>query len=365
MSKNKMKDGIILGASGGAGGIVGYFGASYLNTQGVSGIDWIYILIAFAAGLYIQLILHEAGHLICGLISGYKFVSFRVASFILYKKQGKIHLGRYSIAGTGGQCLMVPPNMKDGKLPYCLYNFGGAIMNLIVSIIVTILFVCCNFGVFGSAICISMIAFGVIFAVTNGVPMRLSGIDNDGYNAISLGKNPEALRAFWLQLKINEMLTGGMRLKDMPADWFQKPSEEDMKNSMVAAVESMRCNRLVDMMSFDEANKAIEEVVNGENSMVGIQKMLLKVDQVFCEIVGERREEILEQMKDKELVNFMKSMKNYPSVIRTQYAYALLIEKDEQKAQKLKTQFEKVMKKHPYQGEVESEWELINYCEKN
>ena len=99
--------------------------------------------------------------------------------------------------------------------------------------------------------------------------------------------------------------------------------------------------------------------------MVGIQKMLLKVDQVFCEIVGERREEILEQMKDKELVNFMKSMKNYPSVIRTQYAYALLIEKDEQKAQKLKTQFEKVMKKHPYQGEVESEWELINYCEKN
>ena len=35
--------------------------------------------------------------------------------------------------------------------------------------------------------------------------------------------------------------------------------------------------------------------------MVGIQKMLLQIDQIFCEIFCERREEVLNRMKEKEL----------------------------------------------------------------
>ena len=365
MDKSKKKEWIILGISGAAGGIVGYFGAAYLEKLGIGGLDWIFIFLGTILTLYAQIILHEVGHLICGLISGYKFVSFRVGSFILYKKQGKIHLGRYSIAGTAGQCLMTPPNLKEGKIPYQLYNFGGAIMNLAVAGIATILFALCNFGVFGGTICITLIMWGVLLLITNGIPMRLGGIDNDGYNALCLGENPEALRAFWIQLKVNEMLTGGMRLKDMPEDWFQQPDEEGMQNNMIAAIEAMRCNRLLDKMSFDEANRAIGEVVNYKNGMVGIQKMLLKADQIFCEILGERREEILNKMQDRELVNFMKSMKTYPGVIRTQYAYALLIKQDEKKAEQYKKQFEKIMEKHPHEGEVESEWELIKHCEQN
>ena len=87
------------------------------------------------AGMYAaiaaQLILHEAGHLAFGLMTGYRFCSFRVFSLIWVKIGGRIRLRRLSIAGTGGQCLMAPPEMKNGKIPVTLYNLGGSIMNLL------------------------------------------------------------------------------------------------------------------------------------------------------------------------------------------------------------------------------------------
>ena len=69
------------------------------------------------AGMYVALffhiIIHEAGHLVFGLMTGYKFCSFRVASFMWLKENGKLKLKRLSVAGTGGQCLMSPPDIKE------------------------------------------------------------------------------------------------------------------------------------------------------------------------------------------------------------------------------------------------------------
>ena len=348
---------------GGIGGLFGYYGGDYLETLGVSRLESVLIFIGALLICYVQIIMHEVGHLIFGLISGYKFVSFRIGSVILYKRQGKLHLGKYSIAGTGGQCLMLPPEMEDGKIPYKLYNLGGSLMNLILVAISVVLFFVANPNVVVGALYVVNAVLGLLFAVMNGIPMRLGGLDNDGYNVLSLGKKPEAMRAFWLQLKVNEMLTEGVRPKNMPDEWFEKPSEEDMRNSMIATIAAMRCNCLLDKMDFAQASQEIEDIVNGDNKMVGVQKMLLQVDAIFCEIFGERREEVLNQMKDKTLKSFMKSMKAYPSVVRTQYAYALLIEQNEKKAAKYRKKFAKIMKRHPSQCETESEWEFIKCCE--
>ncbi len=39
---------------------------------------------------FLQIIIHEAGHLVCGLASGYRFVSFRILSFTLIREDGKL-----------------------------------------------------------------------------------------------------------------------------------------------------------------------------------------------------------------------------------------------------------------------------------
>ena len=55
----------------------------------------------------------------------------------------------------------------------------------------------------------------------------------------------------------------------------------------------------------------------------------------------------------------MKSMRRYPSVLRTEYALALLLEKNTARAEGIRAEFEKAAKSYPYPQETESERELI------
>ena len=91
------------------------------------------MMLLLAAAYFIQMVIHEAGHLVFGLFTGYKFLSFRIGSLMLIKDGEKFSFRRFSIAGTGGQCLMAPPDMTDGRFPFVLYNLGGVIMNLIAT----------------------------------------------------------------------------------------------------------------------------------------------------------------------------------------------------------------------------------------
>ena len=76
---------------------------------------------AFLLALLAQITLHEGGHLVCGLLSGYRFCSFRVGSLMWMRTEdGHLRLRRLRLAGTGGQCLRAPPDMVGGRLPVTL-----------------------------------------------------------------------------------------------------------------------------------------------------------------------------------------------------------------------------------------------------
>lgn len=76
-------------------------------------------------------ILHEGGHLVCGLMSGYRFISFRIFSFTFIRLHGHLTVRRFSIAGTGGQCLLCPPDRPVDEIPTGWYNMGGVLANIV------------------------------------------------------------------------------------------------------------------------------------------------------------------------------------------------------------------------------------------
>lgn len=59
-----------------------------------------------------QVIVHEGGHLLFGLLCGYRFLSFRIGSLMLIKTGEGFRIRRFTLKGTGGQCLMIPPERK-------------------------------------------------------------------------------------------------------------------------------------------------------------------------------------------------------------------------------------------------------------
>lgn len=321
------------------------------------------LFIGMYLGIFLQLTIHEAGHLVFGLKSGYQFSSFRIGSLMWLKENDKIVSRKLSLAGTGGQCLMMPPQMQDGKIPVTLYNLGGCIMNLVASLVFLIIYLLIPKGTVISLFCLMMVLIGVPIALMNGIPLRLGTVDNDGYNALSLGKNPDAMRAFWLQLKVNEQIARGIRLKDMPDEWFAVPDDEAMRNSMVATQGVFAANRLMDQQRFAEADRLIAHLLEIDSGIVGLHRNLMICDRMYCELIRDNRKEILEEMLTKEQIKFMKAMKRFPSVVRTEYVYALLALKDTAKANDARDLFEKVAKTYPYPSDVQSERELIGIAD--
>ena len=320
------------------------------------------LLIIYVA-LFVNIIIHEAGHLIFGLLSGYTFTSFRILSFMWIKEDGKMKLRRFSIPGTAGQCLMAPPDLMDGNFPVVLYNLGGSLMNIIAALLFLGLFFVFADIPFLSTTALSFSLLGFISAIMNGIPMQMGSVNNDGYNAFLLVRNPEAMRSFWVQLKVNEQIAKGIRLKDMPDEWFDVPSDEAMQNGMVTVTGVLACNRLMDAQQFEEADTLMEHILNIDSGMVDLHRSLIICDRMYVELITANRKEILDTMLTRKQKKFMKQMKSFLPVLRTEYVYVLLCEKDHGSAEKIRIRFEKCAKTYPYPNEVQSERELIEITE--
>ena len=313
--------------------------------------------------IFLQIIIHETGHLIAGLLTGYTFSSFRFGNLMLVKDNETIKFRKLSLAGTGGQCLMNPPEMVDGKIPFVFYNLGGSLMNLFTIPICAALFLFFSKVPFISLFLLMMCIVGFGYALMNGIPMKFGTINNDGYNAKDLGKSPEALKSFLVQMKAMAQTSRGVRLKDMPSEWFYLPDENGMKNSMTAVMAVFYANRLMDEQEFTDAAVLVDKLLSTESSIVGLHRNLLICDRMYCELINEKNSEVIDKLYSKEQMKFMKQMRKFPTVIRAEYAYALLYENDTDKAAQIKELFEKCAKTHPYVSDIESERELLEIAD--
>jgi hypothetical protein len=322
------------------------------------------LMLSVYAVMLLQIIIHEGGHLVFGLATGYKFSSFRILSWMFVKEEGKLRIRRLSLAGTGGQCLMAPPDLKDGTIPFLLYNFGGAIMNLCSCLLFGGLSFLFPPDSFFNFFLLVLVLVGAGFAFMNAFPLRLGQVDNDGANALSLLKSREAVRAFWIQMKANEQISRGVRLSDMPEEWFVLPEKEAMNNGITAYIGVLACSRLMDQKRFEEADAMMESLISGGEGIAGLHRGLMICDRIFLEVTGKNRPEALESLLTKEQKKFMKAMKTFPSVLRTEYALALLADKDKEKAEKVRKEFDRYAARYPYPSEIEAEREYMKLAEK-
>lgn len=280
------------------------------------------------------------------------------------KIDGKIKFKRFSLAGTGGQCLMSAPDFIDGKIPYILYNLGGSMANIIVSSISFFLYIQAQNIPYLSQLLMTISVIGLILAVMNAIPMQLGGIDNDGCNTMSIRKNPGEMLAFWKQLKINSLSTSGERLKNMPEELFVLPEISDMNNSMCSSVAVFAFNRAMDEMDFKKGEQIGNYILQHSEELVSIYRNILAAEMIYCELIGENRESKIKEAYTKEFKKFLKLMASTPSIIRMQYAYELLLNKDSAAADSYLAKFESIAEKHPYSAEVEGERELIAHTKK-
>ncbi|MBQ9759805.1 MAG: M50 family metallopeptidase [Clostridia bacterium] len=322
-------------------------------------LSYILIICLIGVAYFLQVILHELGHMVLGLVSGYRFSSFRIGRTMLIKKDGKMQWKRFSLAGTGGQCLMIPPDWEGKRPKTVMFLLGGCLFNLVFGA----LFLCLAYifyDVFWAMLFFGACGvIGVLSFLLNGIPLRTDLIVNDGYNALAMRRDPETARELCIHLVMNAKSVEGVRLCEMPAEWFAEPTEAQMKNAVFAERAVFACNRLMDERRFEDAAVRIRSLLDSDAAVVGVHRKLLLCDLLFCELVGARRAEVLGELYTREQYNFMRLMKEYPAVIRTEYAYAVLYQHDGSKARMLLDAFEKCAKTYPNEGDILTEREII------
>lgn len=311
-------------------------------------------VLAFFALMMILVPLHEAGHLVCGLLSGYKFVSFRIFNLTMIKIDGKMRVKRYGIAGTGGQCLLTPPELPLEKIPVGWYNFGGVLANIIAVLLAVPLLYMVKHPIAGEITVILMVA-DVFMILVNGVPMKVGGASNDAYNVMALRKNLVSKRAFVESLRANAMLQNGIRPKDMPEEWFVVPSGINYKNPLEVSIPIMAASRLIDELRFAEALQQYESLYERKQEMLGLYVKEIACELVFLRLVAGNingAKDLLDENLKKYIHTYSKMMS---SKERIRCIISLLRDNNRRKAEEIYTNLCARKDEYLLQGEVKSD----------
>lgn len=314
-----------------------------------------FLLLSF----FLQIILHEGGHLVCGLATGYKFVSFRIFNLTFIRLNGKFRLKRFGLAGTGGQCLLTPPDKPLQDIPTVLYNLGGVLANLLTAVIAIILLL--TIDDMPRLLDIFLIIFstvGILIGLMNGIPMKLGGIGNDADNMRLLLNDNRTKQALVTQLRVNALVQEGVRLKDMPEEWFHQ-EETDYRNALQATVIIMLASRLLDMEEWETAYNELDEVIAHKKELIGLLVMEVECELLFTALVTGRKQRA-EALYTKELENYIRKYKKVVSSKQRQLcALALYREKDATKAKEIYETVRRRKEEYLMQGEVKSDIALM------
>lgn len=322
------------------------------------------MLLVFFIGFFLHIIIHEGGHLVFGLLSGYEFVSFRVLSFIIIKDNSGYKFKRYNIPGTGGQCLMMPPEKTNGSFPFIIYNLGGALLNTIVSLVTIWMASFLKDFILLHGILIIISGAGLFAAITNALPLKVGGMSNDGHNIITMLRDENSKESFYLQLRVNGLQSKGIRLKDMPYEQFKLKKDIDYKKPLNFSRIFINHNYYLDSMNFKEAQAALDFGRKYVHSTIGIYQMEMASELLFLELIGDCDDLKIEELYNKNLKKYIKDSKFMINKKRIMMAYEIFYKKDKEKARKYFQELKELAINYPIKAEADMELMIGEYLNK-
>lgn len=327
-----------------------------LKAAGIAGM----IIVSMILSFFLQVILHEGGHLVCGLATGYRFVSFRILSLTIIRQNGKLCVKRFSVAGTEGQCLLAPPDKPLQEIPCVLYNLGGVLANLLMAAIAIFALIAVDGMPYPLKIFLGVFAFaGIILGLMNGIPMKIGGIGNDADNMRLLLKDKKSKQAMVTQLQVNALVQNGVRPKDMPEEWFRQEGETDYRNALQTTIRLMYIGRLQDREEWETAYHELEEMMSHKDEIIGLFAKEIECELLCTALVTGRTERAEEIYTDK-LAAYIRQYKNVmSSKQRILCILALYREKDAARAKEIYTAVCLKKDKYLMQGEVNSDIALM------
>lgn len=321
---------------------------------------FLHLFLAMVLAVIVQIAVHEAGHLVGGLMSGYRFVSYRVGSFALIRRDGKFMFKRFGIAGTGGQCLMLPPDRPIEQIRTMPYDLGGVVANLLLSVLCVIVLLCVDLDFSYAVYPVMMAIAGFGFAALNGIPININGMPNDGMQAVMLRKDMVTKRVLFTLLKAYALVQDGMRPRDLPTEWFDYEFDSENVNPLVVNILAMKVGVLLDRMEWEEARELCAALLEKENHIPVIFLYEFRCEYVFTLLMTGEKAKAAEIYADKTLQAYIRQTQEImPSRQRLLCAVSLLLDNERAKAEEIAAKVERNREQYISLGEAISELEIM------
>ena len=177
------------------------------------------LILAVPLAFIATVIIHEYGHWVGGMLTGYKTVYICFFSFVFYKDtSGKNRNARYP--GMIGQCIMVPRSGKDPKPDNLIA--GGPIMSVAAGIVAAVAMwaMVADTKIF-PAVLIGMFAtFNLTFGITNFIPRGT----NDGANLKEVKKSDANRKAYNKVMYVYAHNVWGTTFRELPEELLRVPA---------------------------------------------------------------------------------------------------------------------------------------------
>lgn len=320
--------------------------------------------IFFILSFIIHIVIHEAGHMLAAMARGWKFLSFMIMGVVLSRRDGRLLLSRFSMAGAAGQCLMLPPENGDTPFGIALYNAGGVLANLMLTVLASILLfapsasLSLSMTVFLSCIIIA----GLYLIVMNGIPHKLAGLPNDGLNMLNLHKDEFSTMVFLQSMRLigNLMQNDDSKIKTMT--YMCDGRDINFSNPIHVMAISSDLSLAMLHMDFSKANAIMQRIEPHIDHIITIYRNELTLERIYLMLIRPHYPEDISRLLDKSISKYLQVQSVFrPSALRVQYALAVIHEADSGKADKIYEKFQRVCRKYYIQGEVKYEQQLVDF----
>lgn len=315
-------------------------------------------MLGFFFVLAVNTVVHEAGHLVFGLLTGYKFIEFRVFKFAFTRTDRGIKFSRKTVFGTAGQCLLAPPEYDRKNFSYKWYFLGGGIFNLILALLLLIVALLIkNVPVSRFFICSS--GLSLLFGLMNLIPINYN-IGNDGYDVLSASRDEKERYYLWLTLKYVEFsMLGGEniipQIESIREDELAKRLQYKGAPTMLA----VKLSAYISRNEFEKAVSLADRLLKSDEIMQALRYSFC-VERLFLELIGNNDAEIIDELYDKKLKKYVEKthLSNIQSA-RLRHALLLLNEGNLPLAAKEEEVLSRLISNHPSEFEKAEEIRLL------
>lgn len=289
------------------------------------------VILSIFISLFVQIIIHEIGHAVLGIIAGYEFKEIKILNFKILKKDGKLKFEKNNeLKGSayGGQTILniTKDNFEKTKMIKLLV--GGGLFNVIFSIITFVIAMFVE-NQYIKIFCSINVIIGIYLFIMNLVIFKSKYLINDGYWIYSLIKDTNDVSLLEI-----DVVSDDLEPKDFDKKYLYNNKVDGSSEYCNVAMDYYRYLNNLDLGDIDSAKKSIENIIRFDKKyditpLVG-NMFTFTHDIFYYYLIIEKDLE-----KAKTYYNFNKNIIKSSDAItkaRALVAYELLIEKDKKAA---------------------------------